>query len=92
MMLRQHVSKLFYCLNGHLKNIVETAIRKTGMYIYDARKASIFTENLSLEIGLTLKARGDRFKVVVLVTIMQKNEQSAVCKLGFLWDASQDHW
>ncbi len=74
-------------LYSRLKNIVDTAIIKTGMYNYDERKASIFTENLSLEMGLTLKARGDRFKVVVFVTIMQKN----VCKLGFLWDASQDH-
>lgn len=59
---------------------------------YDPSKASKFTENLALEIGLTLQARDDRFKIIVLVTIVQKNEQSAVCKTGFLWDATQDHW
>lgn len=90
--------KLIYCLNSHLKHIVDTAIRKTGMFTYDPYKATTFTENLSLEIGLTLEARrkinevSDRFRAIVLVTIMQKHEQSAVCKLGFLWDATQDHW
>lgn len=90
--LRPHIPNLVYCLNGHLKHIVDTAVRKTAMYTYDPLKASIFTENLSLEIGLTLKARDDRFKIIVLATIMQKNEQSAHCKMAFLWDATQDHW
>lgn len=73
---------------------MDTAIRKTDMYNYDPKKALTFTENLSIEISLSLKARSlnDRFRTVVLVTIMQKNEQSAVCKMGFLWDAGQDHW
>lgn len=68
------------------------------MSTYDPHKSSMFTENLSLEIGLTLEARrkmyenSDRFRAIVLVTIMQKNEQSAECKLGFLWDATLDHW
>lgn len=64
------------------------------MQSYDSQKAITFTENLSLEIGLSLSARAndDRFRVVVLVTIIQKHEQSAVCKMGFLWDATQDHW
>lgn len=92
MRLRPHVPKLLYCLDDHLKHIVDTAIEKTRMHRYDPQKAVSFAENLSLEICLTLQAREDRFRIVVLVTIMQKNEQSAVSKIGFLWDATQDHW
>lgn len=64
------------------------------MHTYDPQKATTFTENLSLEIGLSLsgRAKDDRFRVVVLVTIIQKHEQFAFCKMGFLWDATQDHW
>lgn len=90
--LRSHVPKLVYCLNGHLKHIVDTAISKTKMYNYDPQRATSFSENLSLEIALNLKSRNDRFRIVVLVTIIQKNEQLAECKMGFLWDATQDHW
>lgn len=92
MRLPPHIPKQFYCLNYHLKNIVDNAIRKTGMLQYNPQKAMGFTENLSIEIGLSLKTRKDRFRTVVLVTIVQKCDQSAVCKMGFLWDATQDHW
>lgn len=94
MQLKSHVPKLFYCLNGHLKNIVDTAIRKTEMYSYHPQKAMTFSEKLSIEINLSLRDRSqkERFRTVVLVNLIQKNEQFAVCRMGFLWDATLDHW
>lgn len=64
------------------------------MHNYDPQKSVAFAEHLSLEIGLSLQSRAkdDRFRVVVLVNIVQKNEHCACCSMGFLWDATQDHW
>lgn len=75
------------------KRTVDTAIASNAMERYNPARANRFCQSLAREIQRCIAAEGfDRFRIVAVVTMLEKANQSTVAKLGFLWDAEQDNW
>lgn len=75
------------------KRTVDMAIASNALDRYNAARANRFCQSLAREIQRCIVAeKFDRFRIVALVTMVERTNQSAVAKMGFLWDAEQDNW
>lgn len=75
------------------KNTVDLAIANSALERYKPVKANRFCQNLAREIQKRLVCEDfERFRIVVVVTMVEKLNQSGQAQLGFLWEAEQDQW
>lgn len=75
------------------KYTVETAIASCALERYNPTRVNRFCQTLAREIQKRiLYEEFHRFRVIAVVTMMEKANQSGQLQLGFLWDADQDQW
>ncbi|KAK0086945.1 hypothetical protein PV325_002089 [Microctonus aethiopoides] len=61
--------------------------------IYDAATAPSLCSEIAADIRKKImKLQFDRYKIVVVVTIIEKASQSLRTNLGFLWDDEKDNY
>ncbi|XP_015608075.1 tctex1 domain-containing protein 1-A isoform X2 [Cephus cinctus] len=61
--------------------------------VYDATEAPKICSEISSEIRKRiLKLEFDRYKIVVIVTLIEKSSQSLESSMGFIWDVQRDNY
>lgn len=81
-------------VNELLKNITNSAIRNNQfMKDYLPQRANNFVQDLSIELNMTIRTlKFDRFRIVVIVNLIEKAQQSYISKMAFLIDKDNDRW
>lgn len=75
------------------KYTVDTSIARGALEQYRPQRANRFCQSLAREIQKRIRYEDfDRFRFVVMITKMEKANQSGHSKMGFLWDAEHDRW
>lgn len=75
------------------KYTVDTSVARGALEQYRPQRANRFCQSLAREIQKRIRYEDfDRFRFVVLITKMEKANQSGDSKMGFLWDAENDRW
>lgn len=74
------------------ENIINRLMSKfIETYKYTAKSAQIHCQNISQEINRRLKlCNYDRYRLICVVTIGEKSQQSCKCVAKFLWDPETD--
>lgn len=75
------------------KYTVDTAIAASALERYNPSRANRFCQSLAREIQKRIVYEEfDRFRIIAMVTMMEKGNQSGQMQLGFLWESEQDQW
>ena len=60
---------------------------------YNSIRAQQVAESLANDIKFRLKLQQfDRFRMLVIVNVAEKQKQTVAWKMGFLWDVESDQW
>ncbi|KAH3848591.1 dynein light chain Tctex-type protein 2B-like [Dreissena polymorpha] len=71
--------------------IKETLERQLTGARYDPKKGALWAKTMSEDIKHQVKKLGyDRYKIVCVITLCQKSEQTAICSSRCQWDAKTD--
>lgn len=66
---------------------------KNSLDKYDADNATKFIDELSKDIKTRIKLPNyDRYRIVVVVNVFEKVNQSMNWKINFLWEPDRDLW
>lgn len=81
----------------HVFNLIKFAVEdffiSPNFQDYSPKKSVRFIQRLSYKINyLLLQQNYDRFRHIVLVTIIENQLQSFVSRAGFLWSKNVDNW
>ncbi|CAL7933070.1 unnamed protein product [Xylocopa violacea] len=75
------------------KIVKTTMITNLEDISYDAENCQKICESIATDIREKIKKLNfDRYKIVVVVTIIEKASQSVQSSMGFLWDATRDNY
>lgn len=81
---------------AHIECLVEKCTKENVseyMPIYKGNNASQFAKELSQEIRFRVKLQHfDRYRLVIIVNVVEKQFQTVCMKVGFLWDSQRDLW
>lgn len=76
-----------------IKVCVTNHVMAANMDSYQSSSAMQFCDDLAYEIRIRIKVlRFDRFRLIVLVNLLEKQQQGACWKMAFLWDKKFDQW
>lgn len=76
-----------------LERTMRMALTNQAVETYSSSRANRFCQSLSREIMLNFRAQDfDRFRVICVVSMVEKNNQSMQLKMGFVWDSEWDQW
>lgn len=80
-----------YRLNKILRQTIVLAIEQRAQIKYQPKQMLNFCQTLSFRICFSLMMkRRDRYRIVVIVTIVEKQNPSVCSRMGFLWDIERD--
>lgn len=78
-------------VDRHLSRMVNESVE--CLQQFHPRNAPIFGQRLAQEINRSMKAfQFDRFRIICIVNLVEKVNQSFVCKMGHLLDYETDRW
>lgn len=81
----------FNKLNYTLRQTIVKSIANRALYKYRPKQMLNFCQHLAIEINLALKLqRFDRYRFIVLVTVVERKNPSICSRMGFVWDTERD--
>lgn len=80
----------------HVEFVVERCTKENVeeyMPVYKGDDATKFAKELSQEIRFRIKLQHfDRYRLIIVVSVVEKQYQSVCMQVGFLWDHERDLW
>lgn len=80
-----------YRLDKVLRQAIVGSIERRALFRYQPKQMLNYCQSLAFEICLDLQnKRRDRYRYVVIVTIVEKQNPSVCSRMGFMWDTERD--